>query len=73
MRIFLGFLVFLSVFAARQVSAEEFAEFEQALAAVAVNYNRAVDSRGTRFEDEYKKHVEAMCASEKKCRPGFGR
>lgn len=46
--------------------ADDFEDFEQAVATVATNYNRAVDSRGTRFEKSYKQHVSAMCELAKK-------
>lgn len=53
--------------------ADDFDDFEQAVARVATNYNRAVDSRGTRFEKSYKQHVSAMCELAKKVQDSIDR
>ena len=60
------FFSLLTVFLLPAVSADDFEDFEQAAAVVAANYNRAVDSHGTRFENNYKQHVTSMCELAKK-------
>ena len=54
------FFSLLTVFLLPAVSADDFEDFEQAAAVVAANYNRAVDSHGTRFENSYRQHVISM-------------
>lgn len=60
------FFSLLTVFLLPAVSADDFEDFEQAAAVVAANYNRAVDSHGTRFENSYRQHVISMCELAKK-------
>ena len=60
------FFSLLAVFLLPVVFADDFEDFEQAAAVVAANYNRAVDSHGTRFEVSYKQHVSSMCELAKK-------
>ncbi len=60
------FFALLAAILLPPASADDFEDFEQAAATVAANYNRAVDSRGTRFETSYKQHVASMCGLARK-------
>ena len=73
MRTLVFHLLFVSAFALFSVHADDFEDFEQAVATVASNYNRAVDSHGTRFETSYKQHMTSMCELAKKVQRAINR
>ena len=73
MRVDFLIFLFLSVFLVSVTEADDFEDFEQAAATVASNYNRAVDSQGTRFEGSYKQHLASMCELAKKVQRSIDR
>ncbi len=73
MRNIITLLILFSAIFLFSAHADDFEDFEQAAATVASNYNRAVDSRGTRFETSYKQHVTNMCELAKKVQRSIDR